>query len=60
MPVGVDTEIDVSTLTFSTPIYISPVKVKRLGVITNIITSIFDEERGTLDLGLSMPNFKCI
>ena len=56
VPVGVDTEIDVSTLTFSTPIYISPpVKVKRLGVITNIITSIFDEERGTLDLGLSMP-----
>ena len=44
------------TLTFSTPnLYKSTVKVKRLGVITNIITSIFDEERGTLDLGLSMP-----
>ena len=56
VPVGVDSEIDVSTLTFTTPIYISPpVKVKRLGVITNIITSIFDEERGTLDLGLSNP-----
>ena len=56
VPVGVDSEIDVSTLTFSTPIYISPpVKVKRLGVITNIITSIFDENTGTLDLGLSMP-----
>jgi hypothetical protein len=56
VPVGVDSEIDVSTLTFSTPIYISPpVKVKRLGVITNIITSIFDEDTGTIDLGLSMP-----
>ncbi len=57
VPVGVDSEIDVATLTFSTPIYISPpVKVKRLGVITNIITSIFDENTGTLDLGLSMPS----
>ncbi len=56
VPVGVDSEIDVSTLTFTTPIYISPpVKVKRLGVITNIITSIFDEGTGTLDLGLSNP-----
>ena len=56
VPVGVDSEIDVSTLTFSTPIYISPpVKVKRLGVITNIITSIFDESQGTIELGLSRP-----
>jgi hypothetical protein len=30
-------------MTFSTPIYISPpAKVKRLGVVTNIVTSIFD------------------
>ena len=44
IPVGVDSDIDVATLAFKTPIYISPpVKVKRLGVITNIITSIFDE-----------------
>ena len=44
IPQGTETEIDVSTLTFTTPIYISPpVKVKRLGVITNIITSVFDE-----------------
>lgn len=43
IPVGVDSEIDVSQLTFSTPIYISPpAKVKRLGVVTNIVTSIFD------------------
>ncbi len=44
IPTGTESEIDVATLGFSTPIYISPpVKVKRLGVITNIITSIFDE-----------------
>jgi len=43
IPVGVDSEIDIAQLSFSTPIYISPpAKVKRLGVITNIVTSIFD------------------
>ena len=43
IPVGVDSEIDVAQLSFSTPIYISPpAKVKRLGVVTNIVTSIFD------------------
>jgi hypothetical protein len=52
IPVGVDSEIDVATLTFTTPIYIStPAKVKRLGAITNIITSMFDETQGTIDLG---------
>jgi len=43
IPVGTDSTIDVAQLQFSTPIYISPpAKVKRLGVITNIITSIFE------------------
>lgn len=56
IPVGVETEIDIATLAFSTPIYISPpAKVKRLGVITSIITNIFNEEKGTIDLGLSRP-----
>ena len=56
IPVGVDSDIDVATITFSTPIYLSPpIKVKRLGVITNIITSIFNEDTGTIDLGMSMP-----
>lgn len=53
IPVGTESEIDVATMTFVTPIYISPpVKVKRLGVITNIITSIFNEETGTIEIGL--------
>ena len=56
VPVGVDSEIDIATLTFSIPIYISPpTKVKRMGVITNIITSMFDETRGTIEDGVSGP-----
>lgn len=56
IPVGVDSEIDIASLTFSIPIYInSPAKVKKLGVITNIITSIFDESRGTIEDGMSTP-----
>ena len=55
-PVGIDSEIDIATLTFSTPIFISPpAAVKRMGAITNIITSMFDEERGTVDLGETIP-----
>ena len=44
VPVGTaDTPIDVATLSLETPIWISPpAKVKHLGVITNIITSIFE------------------
>ena len=41
IPVGTESEIDVGTMTFSTPIYISPpTKVKRLGVVTDIISRI--------------------
>ena len=41
IPVGTNIEIDVATLTLDTPIWISPpVKVKQLGVITNIISNI--------------------
>ena len=55
-PIGVDSEIDVGTLSFSTPIFISPpAKVKKLGVITQIVTNVFDETRGTIDLGDSFP-----
>ena len=54
IPVGTESEIDIATLTFVIPIYISPpVKVKRLGVITNIITSVFNEATGSIELGIS-------
>ena len=56
VPVGIDTEIDIATLTFSLPIYISPpTKVRKMGVITNIITSMFDETTGTIEDGVSQP-----
>lgn len=43
IPVGTDTPIDVGTLTLETPIWISPpVKVKHLGVITNVVASIYE------------------
>lgn len=43
VPVGIESPIDIATLNFDTPIWISPpVKVKHLGVITNIITSIHE------------------
>lgn len=42
VPVGVESPIDIATMTLEAPIWISPpVKVKKLGVITNIITSIY-------------------
>lgn len=59
MPTGTESEIDVGSLTFTAPIYISPpVKVKKLGVITNIIMSIFNEDKGTIDLGKTLPELK--
>ena len=42
IPTGTESDIDVATLAFSSPIYLSaPAKVKKLGVITNIITAMF-------------------
>lgn len=56
IPVGVDSEIDVATLTFSMPVWISsPVKVKKLGVVQKIINSIYDESKGSVELGISGP-----
>jgi hypothetical protein len=43
IPVNAENPIDVATLTFSIPIYISsPAKVKKLGVVERIVASIFD------------------
>ena len=42
VPLGAEEPIDVATLTFEIPIWISPpAKIKRLGVIQKIINSIF-------------------
>jgi hypothetical protein len=45
VPTGTNSAIDIATLTLKTPIYISPpVKVKKLGIITNIIANIFENK----------------
>lgn len=62
VPVGADSPIDIATLTLSTPVWISPpAKVKQLGIITNIISNVFNgvnqyTENGYIDgLGVD-PN----
>lgn len=43
VPTGIDDNIDVATLTFYIPIWLSlPAKVKKMGVIQTIINSIYD------------------
>ena len=45
IPAGAEESIDIASLTFDMPIWISsPAKVKRLGVIQKIINSIYDEQ----------------
>jgi len=52
VPVGPDDSIDVSTLQFTVPIWLSPPsKVKKLGVVSKIVASIFDES-GSIDDGI--------
>ena len=49
VPVGGNIDIDIATLTFELPIFISaPALVKKLGVIQKIIANIFDSD-GNLD-----------
>lgn len=59
IPIGTESEIDIATINFQTPIWISPpVKVKKLGVITTIIQSIFNESAGTIEVDLSRPTLQ--
>ncbi len=45
VPVGTENPIDIMTLTFGIPIWISsPAKVKKLGVVERIIASIYDAQ----------------
>jgi hypothetical protein len=49
VPTG-DQELEIASLTFMAPIWLSPpAKVKRMGVITSIIARIFDEEGNLSD-----------
>jgi hypothetical protein len=45
IPMGTDDPIDIATLTFALPIWISsPAKVKKLGVVERIIANVFDAQ----------------
>ena len=47
VPVGVDEQIDIATLSFTVPIWLTaPAKVKKLGVISKIVASIYDDQGG--------------
>lgn len=61
VPVGTQDQIDIATLKLQTPIYLSPpAKVKKLGVVTNIITSLFgnitEPDKGYID-GLGVDQY---
>ncbi len=50
VPVGVDEQIDIATLQFTVPIWLTaPAKVKKLGVINKIVASIYDDQGGIAD-----------
>lgn len=45
VPIGTDNPIDIASLTFSMPIWISsPAKIKKLGVIERVIASMYDAQ----------------
>jgi hypothetical protein len=49
IPQGVEQDIEIAQLEFTAPIWLStPVKVKKLGIITNIIANIFTEPTGSI------------
>jgi T4-like virus Myoviridae tail sheath stabiliser len=51
IPVGTESDIDVCSLEFKMPIYISPpAKVKKLGVVRNLIMNVFGETGDVLSL----------
>ena len=52
IPQGTESDIDIASMTFLTPIWLSPpAKVKKLGIITKIIANIFSEQQGTSAMG---------
>ena len=54
VPIGTDNPIDIATLTFTLPMWITPpAKVKKLGVVERIIASVFDAQG---DLANSLTN----
>ena len=51
IPAGAESEIDVCTLDFEIPIYITaPAKVKKLGIVQSVISNVFGESGEIVDL----------
>lgn len=52
IPQGLEQDIDIASLNFTSPIWLTtPAKVKKLGIITKIIASVFDDAPGTVASG---------
>jgi hypothetical protein len=57
VPQGTEQNIEIASLTFTTPIWITPpAKVKKLGVITKIISNVFSDQAGDIDLNYRTPD----
>lgn len=57
IPQGTESEIDICSMDFVTPIYISPpAKVKKLGIVKNVIMNIFTEAGDLEDLNTLVFN----
>ena len=57
VPMGNNEQIDIATLTFELPIWISlPAKVKKLGVIQTIIASLYDAQGNLIDDIAGLPS----
>lgn len=57
IPQGVDQNIDVCTLIFKAPIWITPpAKVKKLGIVTKIIADVYALSQGEIEADYSNPD----
>lgn len=51
IPVGPESDIDICSLEFEMPVYITqPAKVKKLGIVQTVITNVFAEDGSIVDL----------
>ena len=51
IPQGAESEIDICSLDFELPIYITPpAKVKKLGIVQSIVANVFNEQGNVLEL----------
>ncbi|CAB4129486.1 Myoviridae tail sheath stabiliser [uncultured Caudovirales phage] len=57
IPVGTEDQIDISTMTFELPVWLSaPAKIKKLGIVEKLVNSIYND-KGDLDAALFNQDF---